>query len=45
VNVYLRALQVALALITFYDDFGDQDGWDTGLRQMLGTLARSQNMT
>jgi aminoglycoside phosphotransferase (APT) family kinase protein len=35
----LRALQVALALITFYDDFGDQDGWDTGLRHVLGTLA------
>lgn len=34
----LRALQVALALITFYDDFGDQDGWDTGLRHYLGTL-------
>lgn len=35
----LRALQVALALTAFYDDFGDQDGWDQGLRQLLGTLA------
>lgn len=34
----LRALQVALALITFYDDFGDQDGWDAGLRYFLGKL-------
>jgi thiamine kinase-like enzyme len=35
----LRSLQVALALVTFYDDFGDQKGWDTGLRYFLGTLA------
>jgi hypothetical protein len=34
----LRALQVALALITFYNDFGDRDGWDAGLRHVLGTL-------
>jgi phosphotransferase family enzyme len=34
----LRALQVALALIAFYDDFGDQDGWDPGLRHYLGML-------
>jgi hypothetical protein len=35
----LRALQVAMALAVFYDDFGDRDGWDAGLRYMLGLLA------
>lgn len=35
----LRALQVALCLVTFHDDFGDIEGWDEGLRNMLGTLA------
>jgi hypothetical protein len=35
----LRALQVALALIAFYDDFGDLEGWDEGIRSMLGMLA------
>jgi hypothetical protein len=34
----LRALQVALALIAFYDDFGSLEGWDEGLRGMLGQL-------
>ncbi|SFP87431.1 Phosphotransferase enzyme family protein [Amycolatopsis arida] len=37
----LRALQVALALTTFYDDFGDTEGWDPGLRHFLTTLATS----
>ena len=35
----LRALQVALCLVTFHDDFGDIEGWDEGLRNVLGTLA------
>lgn len=35
----LRALQVALALIAFHDDFGDIEGWDEGIRSMLGMLA------
>lgn len=35
----LRALQVALALVSFHDDFGDLDGWDEGLRGMIGMLA------
>jgi hypothetical protein len=35
----LRALQVALSLITFYDDFGDIKGWDEGLRGMLDMLS------
>ena len=35
----LRALQVALSLITFYDDFGDINGWDEGLRGMLDMLS------
>jgi hypothetical protein len=35
----LRALQVALALTVFHADFGDRDGWDAGLRHMLGLLA------
>jgi hypothetical protein len=34
----LRALQVALALIAFYDDFGDIEGWDEGIRDMLDKL-------
>jgi aminoglycoside phosphotransferase (APT) family kinase protein len=37
----LRALQVALALIAFRDDFGDLEGWDEGIRGTLGTLASS----
>jgi len=35
----LRALQVALCLVAFHDDFGDIEGWDEGIRSMLGTLA------
>ena len=35
----LRALQVALCLIAFHDDFGDVEGWDEGIRSMLGMLA------
>jgi len=35
----LRALQVALCLIAFYDEFGDLDGWDEGIQGMLETLA------
>ena len=31
----LRALQVALALIEFRDDFGDMEGWDESIRGML----------
>jgi hypothetical protein len=38
----LRALQVALALVTFYDDFGDLEGWDQGLRASLAGLAASR---
>lgn len=34
----LRNLQVALSLIAFYDDFGDLDGWDEGIRSMIGIL-------
>ena len=34
----LRALQVALCLIAFHDDFGDLEGWDEGIRSMLGML-------
>lgn len=37
--IELRALQVALALISFHDDFGDIEGWDEGIRTMLGMLA------
>jgi Ser/Thr protein kinase RdoA (MazF antagonist) len=37
----LRSLQVALALIAFYDDFGDLDGWDQGLRASLAGLERA----
>jgi hypothetical protein len=35
----LRALQVALCLVAFHDDFGDIEGWDEGIRSMLGMLA------
>jgi Ser/Thr protein kinase RdoA (MazF antagonist) len=35
----LRALQVALALVVFYDDFGDLEGWDQGLRASLAGVA------
>ena len=35
----LRALQVALSLIAFHDDFRDINGWNEGLRSMLGILA------
>jgi hypothetical protein len=35
----LRALQVALCLVAFHDDFGDVEGWNEGIRTMLGTLA------
>lgn len=35
----LRALQVALCLVAFHDDFGDAEGWDEGIRSMLDTLA------
>jgi hypothetical protein len=35
----LRTLQVALCLIAFHDDFGDVEGWDEGIRSMLGMLA------
>ena len=34
----LRTLQIALALIVFRDDFGDMNGWDEGIRSMLGML-------
>jgi hypothetical protein len=35
----LRALQVALCLVTFHEDFGDVGGWEEGIRSMLGMLA------
>lgn len=35
----LRALQVALCLIAFYDDFGDIEGWNEGIRSTLNMLA------
>jgi Phosphotransferase enzyme family len=35
----LRALQVALVLVAFHEDFGDTEGWDAGLRSVLGMLA------
>jgi len=38
----LRALQVALALISFHDDFGDMEGWDEGIRSMVEMLASSE---
>jgi hypothetical protein len=34
----LRALQVALVLIGLHDVFGDLQGWDEGIRSMLGML-------
>ncbi len=34
----LRALQVALCLIVFHDDFGDVEGWEKGIRSMLDML-------
>jgi thiamine kinase-like enzyme len=34
----LRALQVALCLVAFYDDFGDAEGCDEGIRSMLDIL-------
>jgi hypothetical protein len=34
----LRALQVALCLAGLYDVFGDLEGWDEGIRSMLGLL-------
>jgi hypothetical protein len=40
--VELRSLQVALALIAFYDDFGDLEGWDQGLRASLAGLAAAE---
>jgi Ser/Thr protein kinase RdoA (MazF antagonist) len=39
----LRALQVALALTAFHDDFGDLNGWGEGLLSLLGTLAAAGN--
>jgi hypothetical protein len=38
-NITMSALQVALALIAFHNDFGDIEGWDEGFRSMLGMLA------
>ena len=35
----LRALQIALCLTVYHDEFGDLDGWDDGIRSMLATLA------
>lgn len=35
----LRALQVAWCLIALYPELGDLEGWDAGLRGMLGMLA------
>jgi hypothetical protein len=35
----LRTLQVVLCLLALYDVFGDLQGWDDGIRGMLGTLA------
>jgi aminoglycoside phosphotransferase (APT) family kinase protein len=37
----LRALQVALCLVAFHEDFGDIEGWEEGIRSMLGMLASS----
>ena len=34
----LRALQVALTLIVFRDDFGDMEGWDASIGGMLDML-------
>jgi len=35
----LRALQVALVLIAFHDDFGDRPGWNPAIRHLLDMLA------
>jgi hypothetical protein len=35
----LRALQIALAPVAFYDDLGDIDGWNDGISSMLDRLA------
>jgi Phosphotransferase enzyme family len=37
----LRALQVALCLVLFHDDFGDIEDWNEGMRSMVGMLASS----
>lgn len=34
----LRALQVALCLLALSDVFGDLEGWDEGIRSLVGTL-------
>ena len=34
----LRALQVALCLVAFHDEFGDLEGWDEGIRYTLDRL-------
>jgi hypothetical protein len=34
-----RALPVALGLIACHDDLGDREGWNEGIRSMLGTFA------
>lgn len=35
---HLRTLQVVLALVAFYDDFRDLDGWDASIHGMIDTL-------
>jgi hypothetical protein len=40
----LRALQVALSLIAFHDDFRDINGWNEGLWSMLGILASRRHI-
>jgi Ser/Thr protein kinase RdoA (MazF antagonist) len=35
----LRTLQVVLALIAFHEEFGDLDGWEDAIHNMLGGLA------
>jgi Phosphotransferase enzyme family len=35
----LRTVQVALCLLALSDVFGDLDGWDDGIRSLVGTLA------
>ena len=40
----LRALQVALTLIVFHEDFGDMEGWDEGIQSMLGMLASAYSL-
>jgi hypothetical protein len=34
----LGALQVALCLVAFHEDFGDLEGWEEGLRSALESL-------